>query len=100
MHSQVADERKSFIQTMKSQAKSLVVETKKVVLGGYGLDDYTWEISAIWVSTILNITEPNPPISSIAFTRHEVTGVSQAILCKVFMYSNLRIRNHIGEPQF
>ena len=100
MHSQVVDERKSFIWTMKSQAKLLVVETKKVVLSGYGLNDYTWEILAIQVSVILNITEPNQPISSITFTRHEVTGVSQAVLCKVFMYSNLRIRNHIGEPQF
>ena len=83
MCSQVVDERKSFIRSMKSQAKSLVLDTKKVALGGFGLDNYSQEGLAVLVSAILRITEFNQPITSIAFTRHEVTGVSQAVLCEV-----------------
>ena len=90
MRSQVTDERKAFIRTMKDGAAQFVEDAKKVSVGGYGLKECTTDAETeTRIVAILGIAMADQPIGSIAFTRHEVTGVSRSMRCEMFtMYSN------------
>ena len=85
IYSQVTDERKSFMRTMKDQAVSLVEDTRKIALGGYGLraeKNISDKALTIRIFVILEITMIDQPISSVAFTRHEISGVSRSYWAK------------------
>ena len=62
---------------MKDGAAQFVEEAKKVAIGGYGLKECTTDAETeARIVTILGIAAADQPIGSIAFTRHEATGVS------------------------
>ena len=73
------------MRTMKDQAVSLVKDTRKIALGGYGLraeKNILDEALTIRIFAILGITVIDQQISSVAFTRHKISGVSRSYWAK------------------